>query len=902
MCDTVMSWKEVLKPSLSEFGPVDNQPPSRLSGCSDGQESMVQTTVDSLYEPGDKLCCGLELPCLPGPSGSGSTYELVCVDEWLKTRTESLSSMDMEVAMKNEGIDPNYLSDSGVSKENPNLSELDQFLTPKGAVDLCIVNDVCGVGSSRKRLSDLGESEDSGLLLSDDLLLKEGPAGKKALFMIESIDETVSKDLKDDDGLCRRGSWADSLELGKDKVNWESMSNTSHRSHELEKDVDFPEFNFVPSFDPLCSIECSLPVGKELESLDKDEENDLSVIPIASKASVEDDSMLEKGDPVLPSIHDSLDAIEEVPVHPKTPPPSISLLKNPLPGKLNVIEEGDDDEDDSSVAVIAISTNKMENTTQIVIRTSQGDQQVFQGKTSELVQATSNLGNQQKLAVPQSTTQTVENGNESESDSDGNSEDQLAMDFGSKQDSSGEGNDEDEQPLIDALADIGIKVDSLVCIATMSGQKMWVCPEKECGKTYPRQSMLKVHILGHYGLRPYKCTFEGCGRRFTTIYNLNTHSKLHERPAEMVCRVPGCNASFQTKRRLENHLKEHDVVHAPYRCPYCGKAYYSSNSLNAHVRSHEHKEEEVRCQWAGCGKLFDKPCRLRAHMRVHTGDRPYSCNFEGCTWSFSSASKLRRHQQKHTDERKFKCNVAGCPKAFLRSEHLREHLSTHAGSRNFQCTVEGCGVKFTAKSSLYVHMKKHQMPQQEKVLYACPVEQCDRKYLCRSSLRHHLLKAHPVTIGSDGNAESLVTFVTSEDDQDILLDGSALVSADGGVVLEPEQNVVLSTINPADIMLTGLSATSSTSCPPILLANGILSVHGDEEEESGTGCARTNLPLPLVPRRRSMLPPATLLSDDLFSDPLLATAHSSGIEFQIMLDSRQSRDFPESTINLRDLE
>lgn len=65
----------------------------------------------------------------------------------------------------------------------------------------------------------------------------------------------------------------------------------------------------------------------------------------------------------------------------------------------------------------------------------------------------------------------------------------------------------DEQPLIDALAEIGIKVDALVWIATISGQKMWVCPEKECGKTYPRQSMLKVHILGHYGLRPYKVNF-----------------------------------------------------------------------------------------------------------------------------------------------------------------------------------------------------------------------------------------------------------------------------------------------------------------------------------------------------------------------------------------------------------
>ncbi|CAG2068697.1 unnamed protein product [Timema podura] len=60
----------------------------------------------------------------------------------------------------------------------------------------------------------------------------------------------------------------------------------------------------------------------------------------------------------------------------------------------------------------------------------------------------------------------------------------------------------------------------------------------------------------------------------------------------------------------------------------CGKYYYSANALNSHYRIHQHKEEELRCQWGTCNKLFDQPCRLKAHMRSHTGDKPYSCLFE----------------------------------------------------------------------------------------------------------------------------------------------------------------------------------------------------------------------------------------------------------------------------------
>jgi hypothetical protein len=152
-----MSWKEVLKPSIADL--VERaQVGGGLSVCSDGQDSNEAF--------GDKMCGGIEM--LPEPSGS--TYELVCVDEWLKSRTESMSSMDMDVSMTD-----------AASKENTNLSELEQFLTPKGAVDLCIANEAQNL------------SEDaSSLLLSDDLLCKPSKPIKTTLgvsFALIKINE-----------------------------------------------------------------------------------------------------------------------------------------------------------------------------------------------------------------------------------------------------------------------------------------------------------------------------------------------------------------------------------------------------------------------------------------------------------------------------------------------------------------------------------------------------------------------------------------------------------------------------------------------------------------------------------------------------------------------------------------
>ncbi|EKM58822.1 uncharacterized protein PHACADRAFT_112932 [Phanerochaete carnosa HHB-10118-sp] len=48
-----------------------------------------------------------------------------------------------------------------------------------------------------------------------------------------------------------------------------------------------------------------------------------------------------------------------------------------------------------------------------------------------------------------------------------------------------------------------------------------------------------------------------------------------------------------------------------------------------------------------CHKRFLRPSSLRAHLVVHTGDRPYPCPYPGCTKRFTSKSNMKRHRQTH---------------------------------------------------------------------------------------------------------------------------------------------------------------------------------------------------------------------------------------------------------------
>ncbi|XP_030565511.1 zinc finger protein 501 [Drosophila novamexicana] len=197
-------------------------------------------------------------------------------------------------------------------------------------------------------------------------------------------------------------------------------------------------------------------------------------------------------------------------------------------------------------------------------------------------------------------------------------------------------------------------------------------------------------------------------------------SGIDVKKGQFIC--PHCQKAFTQKSHLNAHIRTH-TGERPFQCPHCSKAFSQSSNLRKHISIHS-GERPFKCPH--CLRAFMRHTDLQYHVSTHPGKQIYKCS--QCTRYFIEEAELEEHMRYHSGERTYKCTE--CSREFVYAWQLQRHIRTHTGEHPFKCPH--CPKNCIDKGDLGRHIRSHTGERPHK----CP--HCPKAFTRAAYLKTHI--------------------------------------------------------------------------------------------------------------------------------------------------------------------